>query len=252
MGYKIVKLDAQGTFEIIETDETGADVFDTYEEAEIYQDDLDFAEIDNSLTIETAEAENSDISYNIWDLAVDAKPSFYDPRGLDYKTALTTSLFASLHFVKGELLSVQYYSDYDGAEYTGLILDVAVTYNRSEGVLTDRQTVRKWTIESDQDEDVFGPHVKTTKKYYTITQAAVADQRRRSNIVDNLVAKAHPSVASFVKTMFRNLDNEINSFKSTGDTRLLEKIQTYDGQWLEAPVAPSVTLRMAILGALSL
>ena len=220
-------------------------------EASTIEDALSLAELEaddimSSIDFEPEEEKLGQV-YNIWALAVDKKQPNSDPRGLDYKTGLTTTLHPKLSFVKGELLRVEYYKDYDGKEFENLILDVDVVYNRSsEGVLTDRITTRKWTIQ-----DGFGTHVKTTKKFYSITQAAVADQRRRSNIVDNLVAKAHPSVVSFVKTMFRSLDNEINSYKTTGDTKLIEKIGGYDGQWLDAEVAPSVTLRMAIIGQLT-
>ena len=199
------------------------------------------------------------MGYKIWSLAPHTvlASGFDDPRALNYKTGLISSLFAKLNFIKGELLSVKYYKHYDGQEYSDLILDVAVVYNRNgDGVLTDRATTRRWTIEGEGEQ--FGDHVKTTHKFYSITQAAVADQRRRSNIVDNLVAKADPGVASYVKTMFRNLDNEINSYKATGDTRIIDKIDAYDGIWLEAIAIPKeiagvdVTLRQAIIGQLAL
>ena len=197
-----------------------------------------------------SETEDLDQEYKIWALAVNSKLANSDPRGLDYKTGLITSLFAKLSFDKGELLHVEYYRDYDGVDYSDLVLDVGIEYNRNaQGVLTDRTTTRKWAIKDGE----FGTHVKTTRKYYSITQAAVADQRRRSNIVDNLVAKADPSVVSFVKTMFRSLDNEINSYKTTGDTSLITAISQYqdDVPWLDAEVVPSVTLRMAIIGQLT-
>ena len=227
-------------------------------EASTFEDAMSLAELQASEALAEVilndPQEDLEQEYKIWEMAVEARPADSDPRGLDYKTGLKTSLFAKLSFVKGELLSVQYFERYDGTEYTDLILDVQVTYNRNEaGVLTDRETVRKWTIE-----DGFGTHVKTTKKYYSTTQAAVADQRRRSNIVDNLVAKADPAVASFVKTMFRNLDNEINSYKSTGDTSLIKKISEYTGAWLDVIAIPAsiagvdVTLRQAIIGQLTL
>lgn len=199
------------------------------------------------------------MGYKIWSLAPHTAlaSGFDDPRALNYKTGLISSLFAKLSFIKGELLSVKYYKDFDGKEYSDLILDVSVTYNRNDGgVLTDRITTRRWTI--DGKDEQFGDYVKTTQKFYTITQAAVADQRRRSNIVDNLVAKADSGVVTYVKTMFRNLDNEINSYKSTGDTSIIEKIGNYNGAWLDAIAIPKavagndVTLRQVIIQQLSI
>jgi hypothetical protein len=193
--------------------------------------------------------------YKIWDLVPDASllGGYLDsPAGLNYKTGLKVRLHPKLTFEKGELVSCDYYLGYDGAEYSNLIVSVAMQWVRNDsGRLTQRVTTRKWTLETGE----FGPDEKVTIKFYDAKKAAIADTRRRRNIIESMTAQSESfGVLPYVQTMFRSLDDELNAFEKTGDTKLIQKIAAYqpDAVWLAAEVAPNVTLRMAILGQLTL
>lgn len=191
--------------------------------------------------------------YKIWGLAVSAKPAFSDPSGLDYKTGLSIRLHPDLTMVKGELVKVEYYREYDGENFNDKILTVDIEWSRNDsGKLVKRTETRKWALVSDSEQ--YGDHVKTTEKYYTPQLAALADARRRKNIIDDLTSQAEAfGVLSYVQTMFRSLDNELNAYEKTGDTKLIEKIGSYSRQWLESPVPNTdYTLRQAIMGALTI
>ena len=194
--------------------------------------------------------------YKIWEYASSPQPLSSDPRGLDYVRGLTTGVHTYQKYVKGEKIAEEVYVNYDGETYSDLLVSVSIEYYRADdGTLKSKTKTYKWALIGTDD---LGDIEKVSRTVYSVTEAAVADQRRRSNIVDNLVAKADPAVASFVKTMFRNLDNEINSYKSTGDTSLIHKISTYTGAWLDVIAIPAsiagvdVTLRQAIIGQLTL
>lgn len=192
--------------------------------------------------------------YRIWKYASNPQPYSSDPRGLDYVRGLTTGVHTYKKYVKGEKVSEEVYVNYDGETYSELLVSVSIEYVRESDALKSKTKTYKWALIGEGDK--LGEVEKISHTVYSTTEAAVADQRRRSNIVDNLVAKADPGVVSYVKTMFRNLDNEINSYKATGDARIIEKISSYDGQWLEVIAIPKaiagidVTLRQAIIGQL--
>lgn len=158
-----------------------------------------------------------------------------------------------MSMVKGELVKVEYFKDYDGETYSDKILNVDIVWSRDgSGELKKRTEIRKWVIESDGDE--YGDIVKTTEKYYDPQLASLADARRRKNIIDELTSQAKDfGVLSYVQTMFRGLDDELNAYEKTGDTKLIERIGSYSGQWLDAPVPNTeYSLRQAIMGELTI
>ena len=190
--------------------------------------------------------------YKIWDLVPDNVlfSGDDDPRSYDFSKGLTVRLHQKLSIESGLLMSVEYYKDYDGETYGDLIVKCTIVWNY-EGRLVSRIEKYEWAIKG---EDLsFGPHVKETTKYYNEEQAAVADSRRRENIITELTSLSQSfGVLSYVQTMFRALDNELNAYTKTGDPKIIEKIGAYSGKWLDAPFPDreGVTLRMAIIGQL--
>ncbi len=209
--------------------------------------------IDDDSEILQAINDEQGLAYKIWPLAVEPRPPFTDPSGLDYKTNLSKRLHPAMTMVKGELVKVEYFRDYDGDAYNNKILSVDIDWQRSEsGRLVKRTETRQWVVDSEEVE--FGSHVKTTEKHYTPQLAALADARRRKNIVDDLTSQADAfGVLPYVQTMFRSLDNELNAYEKTGDKKIIEKINSYSGAWLDTPVPNEpYTLRQAIIGGLTI
>ena len=189
--------------------------------------------------------------YKIWKLTNyedQLRSTSDDPRQINYKTGLNTRLHPEYTFDKGELTQVKYFETY--GDESSLVLCVDITWERDETKnLTKRTETRKYVIESEGEEIEFGPLTKISEKFYDAVTGAKADVRRRSNIVDNLIARAERfGVLSFVQTMFRSLDDDLNSYKATGDSTVLGDIDTYEGAWLETPVPDTpFTLRQLII-----
>lgn len=202
--------------------------------------------------------------YKIWNLTEHEemlRDTSSSPATLDYKTGLSVRLHPKYELVKGELVKVDYYQDFNEHVFSNKILCVDIEWTRdAQGTLLKRTETRRWTIEHDGEGDVFGPHTKVTEKFYDTKTAALADSRRRRNVVEDMTAQVDymaamfgkPELKSYVQTMFRSLDNELNAYEKTGDLKIIEKIGSYSGVWLDMEIQPSVTLRMAIMGALAL
>ena len=188
--------------------------------------------------------------YKIWEYSILGQTLPDDPRTLDYKTGLTTRLHPIMAFVKGELIQVKYFSDYD--DESSLILCVDIEWVRESGVLKQRVETRKYVLEGEGVE--YGEAVKVSVKYYDTVTSAKADVKRRSNIISDLTAKAGDfGVLSYVQTLFRSLDNELNAYVSTGDDSVLSKIENYTGKWLETPVPNTpFTLRQLIIAEMTI
>ncbi len=203
-------------------------------------------------------------AYKIWGL-VDPDLAPIDlttsPVYLDYKTGLAARLHPVVDITKGEVQMVDYYRNSDGVTFNDLVLRVTITWIRSNDPrkkLLKRVELRQWVVEGSTDDEnpEFGPDEKTTEKYYTTNQAEKADVTRRRNIVADLTAQAEAFDAlTYTQTMFRALDDELNSYEKTGDTKLIEKIGSYSGAWLDNQVPgfpDGVTLRLAIMDQLTI
>lgn len=218
---------------------------------------LDFEEDINLHNIEY------DFEYKIWDLSV--KPSLpdADPRGLDYKTGLISRLHEkSLDRNKGVDVRNDFYESFDGEIYSNLIVREEFVWTFDDnGKFQKREMKHLFTIKgSTDDQPIFGEHVKETEKYYTDKDAAKAGRARRDNVISDMldavektaIALGNDNLLGYVQTMFRSFDNELNAYKTTGDTRIIEKIAAYNVAWIEAEVLPGATLRQAIMAQLSL
>ena len=188
--------------------------------------------------------------YKIWQLTNyedQLKSLSDDPRTLNYKTGLTEQLFPVYKQKTGYIVQVPYLSEHGNEE--SIILRSDVTYNELEKY---RDTVRKFTIITEDGSVQFGDFVKTSRKFYDNQQWEIVQKRRRQNIVDLLTAQAAQfEVLGFVQTLWRTLNAELSAYISTGDDTLIEKIASYDGQWLDAPSSiPGLTLRQVIAGQL--
>lgn len=216
-------------------------------------------------------------SYKIWHLVepVFAPADFsLPPFGLNYKTGLyATRLNPVLDMFRGELMQVKYYAnivEVDGEKplFTDLILCVDIQWERdANNRLAKRTEVRKWTVGASTDaEPVFGPDTKTTFKVYNQTQAAIADVRRRNNIIEELTARAAEFGAEIPnQKMRRTLDNEMNAYVNTGADAIIGAVYAYvdpdNIPWLEAQTSVlnpetgqmvDLTVRQAIMAQLQI
>jgi len=195
---------------------------------------------------------NIDQQYLIWLYTTHNYVDFADPRTVDYKTGLTVRLHPTLTFNRGELVAVDYCAIH--GDPTSLVLRVDIQWDRVDGVLVKRIETRKYVIESVDGEIEFGDHVKVSEKFYDSVTAAQADVKRRTNIINDLTAKAEAfGVLSYVQDLWTTLDNELNAYKATNNRLILSEINNYEGAWLETPVPDTpFTLRQLIIYELTL
>lgn len=215
-------------------------------------------------------------SYKIWNLV---DPEFaptnhsLSPEGLNYKTGLHIRLHKRPVIVSGQLIRMDYFCHYDGSDFADLVVSVEFNWIRDATTkqLVKREGTISWTtVDSTDGEPKYGQHVKQTEKYYDARTAALADSRRRRNIIDEalalvgfLASNVDANLLGYVQTMLRSLDDEVNTYVNTNDRKLVEKISTYSGQWLETDVYgilsalgkqdifEGITLRQALMGTLN-
>ncbi len=217
--------------------------------------------------------------YKIWTL-VDPEfaPAnhFANPEGLNYKTGLHIRLQKRALIVSGQLMRMEYFCHYDRAtrEFNDKVLEVNFEWLRDADTkqLLERRGEIKWVLsELDADDNIqFGDHIKETEKPYDARTAALADARRRRNIIDEalalidfMAANVNAQLLGYVQTMLRTLDDEVNTYVNTNDRKLVEKISSYSGAWLDTDVYPilaaigkqdifeGITLRQALMGTLN-
>ena len=104
------------------------------------------------------------------------------PKGHNYSSGLTDTLYPKRHFNQGELYKVEHFSD---EARTDLIIRVDIVYTRDAlGFALDRTTTRTWIKENGEDH----PNTKVTRKVYHQGTLDPIEEgiRRRGNIVKGL------------------------------------------------------------------
>lgn len=208
-------------------------------------------------------------SYKIWNLVdpeFQPKNMAASPDGLNYKTGLKVRLHKKPTIESGQLKSMEYYCHYDGSEYQDLVLRVDFEWIRDEDTkaLVMRRSTTKWIFSDESGNESFGDSIKVTHKYYNARTSALADIRRRGNIVDEMLALARGfGYLNQVQTMLRSMDDALNSYKNTFDPTLISNIMSYSESFLDDDISgklraigrqdvpDGLTLRMAIAGGLN-
>ena len=96
----------------------------------------------------------------------------YDIRGFHKKRTI----------VKGELVKIEYYRNYDGTNYSDLIVEETRQYTRDTNLLVQYRTqVSKWFLE---DGITMGLE-KTFIKYYSMNEAIAEGLTRRGNMLSD-------------------------------------------------------------------
>ena len=156
------------------------------------------------------------------------------PVDINYKTGLRQRLHKVLNMISGQIVTAKYYRfDEYGEATDDQILQVDFEWLRDEsGRLIEQKRLYRWNL---FDSDDFGPHIKSDIKRYTAQEAAIADARRRSNIVDSLISQSELfGVDANLKLMLRELDAYVSTYKSMNDREIVSQIGAYNGGWLDA------------------
>ena len=192
------------------------------------------------------------------------------PKGIDYKTGLNRRLHPKRTFSKGELQCVEWYAEFDGTDYTDIIIKVDISYVRDFfGFAISRTTTRTWYNEDGSP----NPDTKVTVKYYSdaISRMAEGQKRRGNNIqmlMDNTLklklevqltdpANPDPAEMNTIINDGRDFMNqyqvEMTSYISEGHDSFYDAITSATEAWLDLNPASlgGATIRQYILGELS-
>jgi len=105
------------------------------------------------------------------------------PFDLDFLTSLSIKLHRKQTMVKGEIKVEEYYKDFNGTVYSGLVVKESNVYTRdSFGFAQYRTTTVEWILKNGQTSD----KKKIWKKYYDSLQMIEEGVVRRGNIVKYL------------------------------------------------------------------
>lgn len=111
------------------------------------------------------------LQYKINDTVYDPYDINYDILGFHKKRTI----------IFGELKKIEYFRNYDGINYSDLILEEFREYNRDvNGLVQSRFLTIKWFL---TDDSIGG--IKNTVKYYSMQEAIQEGLDRRSNIISD-------------------------------------------------------------------
>ena len=193
----------------------------------------------------------------------------YDPHNfslLDYTRGLDRRLAPERTFVNGVLTHVNYYASVSLSPYGTEVFDDLVVvedyeYTRNaDGFALARSMTIKWLTEAETYHEV----TKNRFKTYNLTESIRETDRRRRNILDTLKTNM---IGIFVQGMGMTVDQAVQTgqsffehhitniiaFKEIGEVQTLIDAIGADSThpWLEAPIAPNVTMRQYIMSTLS-
>ena len=210
-------------------------------------------------------------SYKVYDFLpathlVEDKCAF--PYDIDFKTMLTSKLSKkSLPKVQGKPTLIEYYESYDTATgvYTNLIakIDFTLHYDplgfiyKIEKILRFKKTDESWSSE-------FKDIGRSYDMLYDAEFRIKEGKLRRESIVDNLqlpilaVLRAFYPMNDFItvvkmgRDFLDNYEREFDLFIKASKKDIITAIQAEtESPWLEAPIAPGLTVRQHLINELS-
>lgn len=160
--------------------------------------------------------------------------SYRSPENLDYDIR---GFHKKRTIVKGELLIVEYYRNFDGTTYSDLIVQETRTYNRNGiGLVQTRNLNIKWYLKDNS----IGCE-KNTIKYYTSSEAIDEGIIRRKNIFAD--AKTHlletigqTYAFDFLLSVKTQMDYYIEGYKQP----LIDAVNNSTKTYMAAPIKSAV------------
>lgn len=163
-----------------------------------------------------------------------------DPTNLDYDIF---GLHKKRTLVKGELLTVEYYKNYDGVTYSELVVKEDREYIRNiNGIATQRNMNISWYLE-----DGSIGTTKSTIKYYSPQEGIDEGITRRRNVI----ADAKLYVLSQVglvngKDFMTSLASEIMLYENGETQALRDSVQASSKQYLTQQIKDTVVFILTL------
>lgn len=168
------------------------------------------------------------------------------PKNIDYNIL---GLHKKRTIVKGELVKIEYYSEYDGTTYNDLILIEERSYERdANGIIIKRDMTIKWIF----DDDTISADTKHTIKFYSNAEKIDEGIKRRKNIISNLKLIAFGLLGKVNAYDLLNACVTDMQIYIDGDrTVLINNIANMNKTYLDGEVQPGLTIRNYIISELT-
>lgn len=157
------------------------------------------------------------------------------PRDLDYDIF---GLHKKRTIVKGELVKVEYYRNFDGTTYSDLVVEETRAYTRQEvtKLCLYRTQVSKWL----REDDTVGEE-KTTIKYYSMTEAIDEGIARRKNMTAaaKLVVLGACGLANG-QTFLTQVINQVNLFEAGTVQPLIDAVNNSTEPYLTVEIKTAI------------
>lgn len=180
------------------------------------------------------------------------------PMSLDYDII---GLHKKRYLVKGELIKVEYYGEYNPTtkEYSKLVVSEDRVYYRVNQMVDRREMVIKW-----YDNDGSVCVTKNTTKYYSITESMQELDTRRANIISDLKIntvglimmcsgvtsiQAQAIGRPFLNTYGVEISSYLHGYEQVLNTAIYSDTQ-YEWLNLVIPNTGGITIRMYLLDGL--
>lgn len=144
----------------------------------------------------------------------------------------------------------EYFTESDGKTYSNKVFQEDFEFVRNQtGRLLRKITRTRYILLGSETE--YGDHVKEEVEYFSEKQADDHDCARRATIISGLITSSKAfGLSSELNVMLRDLAAYRNTYVEANDRELINQIQSYDVEWLDASASESSTLREAIIEAL--
>jgi hypothetical protein len=166
----------------------------------------------------------------------------YDPRDIDYDIK---GYHKRRTIVKGELVKVEYFKNFDGTTYSDLVVEEARTYNRDAiGIIQTRDIKITWYLIN----NTIGC-IKEWTKYYNSDEAIQEGIDRRSNMIGvakttllNLLAESFgvPTNQQYAFDLLTSVKSQMEVFKDGHTQPLRDAINSSTKAYLNPVIKTAI------------
>ena len=155
------------------------------------------------------------------------------------------------YIVKGELVKVEYYRNYDGITYSDLVIEELRVYNRDAlGIILTRDISIKWFLTDDSIGDT-----KSWVKYYSGDEAISEGITRRKNMINtaktvllNMLAVNHgtPLNQQYAFDFLSSISLELKYFEEGYRQPLIDAVNNSIKPYMSATIKTAVAEELII------
>ena len=167
------------------------------------------------------------------------------PENLDY--SILGYHKESIFDTKGDLVTVNFYLNYDGVTYSDLRVKETRVYTRD--VVTGLLTRRDMTIQWFDTDGVTVIYTKVTTKHYTAQKGYSLNKRARQNLIDTASMYLLSQVGLVdAKAFWKTLSSDaVKDYVSVGDLGIVTEINASAEVYMTVPIKAALDVILNII-----